>query len=56
MYKLKTTIIDKKAKVYRVSLHAFLSKYKMDTYKQNLLTSINDSEVIVTFVTYIKER
>lgn len=55
MIRVITRIKDLKLHVFHEKIHDFRSKKKMQEYKQNLLDTIDDQDVIVTFTTYVKE-
>ena len=56
MIKVKTIIKDIMRGVYLERYHEFRTKSKMLQYKQNLVDSIDDNDVIVSFSTYVKEN
>ena len=55
MIRVITRIKDLKLHVFHEKIHDFRSKHKMQEYKQNLLDTIDDQDVIVTFTTFVKE-
>lgn len=56
MLKVITLIRDYKLNVFYRKEHEFNTKAEMDNYKKRLKEFINDSQVVVSFTTYIKER
>lgn len=56
MLKVITIIRDYKLKVFYRKEHTFNTKQEVANYKKNLKEFINDSEVVVTFTTYIKQK
>lgn len=56
MLKVITLIRDYKLNVFYRKEHTFNTKEEMDNYKKRLKEFINDSQVVVSFTTYVKER
>ena len=56
MIRVITRIKDLKLRVFYKKTHDFNTKKDFKDYKDRLVKSIDDGDVIVTFTTYVKER